>query len=86
MARAKGLTVPELIEEIESIVSSGTRVNIGYYLNYLMDEDKQKDAMDYFKSSDTDSVQIAQRELGENDYTEDEIRLIRIKFISEFGN
>jgi ATP-dependent DNA helicase RecQ len=86
IAKAKGLTVADLITEIESIVSSGTKVNIGYYINYVMDEEKQKEAMEYFKESDTDSVEEALKELGEEEFTEEDIRLMRIKFMSEFGN
>lgn len=86
VANAKGLSLPDLITEIESIVSSGTKVNISYYINETIDEDRQQEAMQYFKESDTDSVNAALAELGENDYTEEEIRLMRIRFMSEFGN
>lgn len=86
VASAKGLNLAELITEIESIVHSGTKVNIAYYLNEIMDEDKQVEAMEYFKESDSDSIQAALKELGEDEYTEEEIRLMRIKFMSEFGN
>jgi ATP-dependent DNA helicase RecQ len=86
VASAKGLSLTDLIGEIESIVSSGTKVNIAYYLNDIMDEDKQQEAMEYFKESNTDSVAEALKELGEDEYTEEEIRLMRIKFMSEFGN
>lgn len=86
VASAKGLTLAELITEIESIVSSGTKVNITYYINDTIDEDKQQEALEYFKESATDSIPAALKELGEDDYTEEEIRLIRIRFMSEFGN
>ncbi|MEO6883997.1 MAG: DNA helicase RecQ [Bacteroidia bacterium] len=86
IAKAKGLTVRELISEIESIVSSGTRVNINYYIEDVIDEDKQEEVYDYFRTAQTDSIDAALKELGEEDYTEEEIRLMRIKFISEFGN
>jgi ATP-dependent DNA helicase RecQ len=86
LASAKGLSLTDLIHEIESIVSSGTKVNIGYYLNDIMDEDKQQEALEYFKESNSDSVAEALKELGEDEYTEEEIRLMRIKFMSEFGN
>ena len=86
IASAKGIGLSDLISEIESIVSSGTKVNIGYYINEILDEDKQQEAMLYFKESDSDSVQEALKELGEEEYSEDEIRLLRIKFMSEFGN
>jgi len=86
IAKAKGLSLSDLISEIESIVSSGTKVNITYYLNDILDDDKQQEALEYFRESESDSVQEALGELGEDEYTEEEIRLMRIKFMSEFGN
>nr|MBA3704754.1 HRDC domain-containing protein [Bacteroidota bacterium] len=86
VAKAKGLSLTDLITEIESIVHSGTKVNIGYYVNEVIDDDKQQEALAYFKESATDSVAAAITELGEDDYTEEEVRLMRIKFMSEFGN
>jgi ATP-dependent DNA helicase RecQ len=86
IASSKGLSLTDLISEIESIVHSGTKVNISYYINDILDEDKQEEAMEYFKESDSDSVAVALKELGEDEYTEEEIRLMRIKFMSEFGN
>ena len=85
LAQAKGLGFDELLDEIESIVYSGTKINIDYYLEENMDEDHMWDIFDYFKESDTDKISIAEKELGP-DYTEEEIRLVRIKFISEMGN
>lgn len=86
VASAKGLSLADLITEIESIVSSGTKVNIAYYINENIDDDKQQEAMEYFKESHSDSIDAAIQELGEEDYTEEEIRLMRIRFMSEFGN
>ncbi|MBN8695034.1 MAG: DNA helicase RecQ [Bacteroidetes bacterium] len=86
VAKAKGLALNDLISEIESIVHSGTKVNINYYLNDIMDEDKQEEALEYFKESESDSINEALKELGEDEYTEEEMRLMRIKFLSEFGN
>jgi ATP-dependent DNA helicase RecQ len=86
IAKAKNLSLVNLIKEIESIISSGTRVNIDYYISQVIDEDKQEEVYEYFKTSSSDSVQTALKELGEEDYTEEEIRLMRIKFLSEFGN
>jgi ATP-dependent DNA helicase RecQ len=86
IADSKGLTLRDVIGEIESIVSSGTKVNINYYIDDVVDEDKQIEVYDYFRTAPTDSLQEALRELGEDDYTEEEVRLMRIKFISEFGN
>jgi ATP-dependent DNA helicase RecQ len=86
MAKSKNLTLPNLLTEIETIVESGTKININYYIDDLMDEEKQDEIMEYFKESDTDSVEAALKELGENDYSEEEIRVMRIKFLSDFGN
>lgn len=86
IAKAKGLNLPELITEIESIVSSGTKLNISYYIDEILDEDKQDEVLEYFKESKTDSIGEALKELGEDNYTETDIRLMRIKFMSEFGN
>ncbi|MGZ3899744.1 MAG: ATP-dependent DNA helicase RecQ, partial [Bacteroidia bacterium] len=72
--------------EIETIVESGTKVNINYYIEDVIDEEKQEEVMEYFKESETDSIQAAMKELGENDYTEEEIRIMRIKFLSDFAN
>lgn len=86
MAKSKNLTLPKLLTEIETIVESGTKININYYIDDLMDEEKQDEILEYFKESETDSVEAALKELGENDYTEEEIRVMRIKFLSDFGN
>jgi len=86
MAKAKGLKVSDIIAELETIVASGTKIDIGYYIDEVVDEDRQDEVFDYFKSAESDSVEDALNELGEDDYTEEEIRLMRIKFISEVGN
>jgi len=86
MAKSKSLKMNELLTEMETIVASGTKLNIRYYLDDVMDEEKKDEAMDYFKESETDSVDEALRELGENDYSEEEIRLVRIQFISDYAN
>ncbi len=85
IANAKGIEFAELLDEVEAIVYSGTKLNIDYFLNEIMDEDHMQDIYDYFKESTTDSIEEAIEELGD-DYTEDEIRLVRIKFISEMAN
>lgn len=86
MSKSKNLTLPNLLTEIETIVESGTKININYYIDDLMDEEKQDEIMEYFKESETDSVEAALKELGENEYTEEEIRVMRIKFLSDYGN
>ena len=85
IALSKGLEFGELLDEVEAIVYSGTRLNIDYFLAEIMDEDHMLDIYEYFKESTTDKIDDAMDELGD-DYTEDEIRLVRIKFISEMAN
>ena len=85
IAFSKGIEINELLDEMEAIVYSGTKLNIDYVLEDVMDEDHVEDIYDYFKESTTDSIDEAMKELGD-DYTEDEIRLVRIKFISEMAN
>ena len=85
IATAQGIDFETLLDEVEAIVYSGTKINIDYFLEEVMDEDHIDDIYDYFAESDTDNLEAAIDELGE-DYSEDEIRLIRIKFISEMAN
>lgn len=86
LARSKDLTFEELLDEIEAIVYSGTKININYYIDSEIDKDIQDDLYDYFKhESETGDVRQAILELG-SDYCENEIRLMRIKFLSEYGN
>ena len=85
IADAQGIDFSELLDEVEAIVYSGTKLNIDYFLEEVMDDDHVDDIYDYFCESDTDRLSVAQDELG-SDYSEDEIRLVRIKFISEMAN
>ena len=85
IANAKGIDFDEMLDEVEAIVYSGTKLNIDYFLEEVMDEDHIDDIYDYFLDSDTDDLETAIEELGE-DYSEDEIRLVTIKFISEMAN
>ncbi len=85
IASSKGIEFDELLDEIESIVYSGTKLNINYFLNEVMDQDHQLDIYEYFKESTTDDLNEAMDELGD-EYSEEEIRLVRIKFISEMAN
>ena len=86
IAEAKGLAMDELIEEIEHICYSGTKLNLDYYINQIMDKDRQYDIYDYFMAAETDSIKVALDELAKDDVTEDELRLMRIKFMSEVAN
>ena len=85
LANSKGLEFDELLDEVEAIVYSGTKINISYFLNEIMDDDRQEDIYEYFRESESDDLESAFKELG-NEYTEEEIRLVRIKFLSEQGN
>lgn len=85
LANSKGLEFNELLDEVEAIVYSGTKINIAYFLNEIMDEDRQEDIYEYFRESESDDLEDAFKELGK-EYTEEEIRLVRIKFLSEQGN
>lgn len=86
MAKSKNISLDELVTEIETIVQSGTKVNLNYYINDNIDEEKQEEVLEYFKESETDSIDAAMKELGGDEYTEQELRIMRIKFYSEFGN
>ena len=85
IAKAKGLSMEELTKELESIVYSGTKINIDYCLGNMLDDDQQEELYDYFMEAETDKIQVALDEF-EGDYDEDELRLMRIKFISDVGN
>ena len=86
IAFTKSITIDELLTEIERIVSSGTKIDINYYISEYVDEYHQEEIFEYFREAESDSVQEALEELGEGEFNEEEIRLIRIKFISEIGN
>ncbi len=86
IAMAKGLEIGELLDEIEAIVYSGTKINIDYFLDEVMEPDHIDDIFDYFSSAETDKIEPALDELGEDDFSEVEVRLVRIKFLSEIGN
>ena len=85
LAISKGVEFDELLDDIESIVYSGTKLNIDYFLEEILDEENLNEIYDYFKNSDTDNIDIAIEELR-GEYSEEEIRLVRVKFISEMGN
>ncbi len=85
IASAKGLEMPEFIKEMEAIVFSGTKLNIDYYLEDILDEDQQEEIHDYFLEAETDKIDVAMEEF-DGDYDDEELRLYRIKFISEVAN
>ncbi len=86
LAQAKDLTLSELLVEIERIVASGTRIDINYYINEHIDEYHQEEIYEYFMEAESDSVEEALKELGEDEFSEEEVRLMRIKFFSDEGN
>ena len=86
IAFAKNMTISELLTEIERIVSSGTKLDLNYYVNEYVDPYHQEEIYDYFREAESDSIQAALEELGEDEFNEEEIRLMRIKFMSDLGN
>ena len=87
LAESKGMDFFDLLSEIDAIVYSGTKLNIDYFLEEVMDHEVIDEIFDYFKNeSESDDVETALRELGENDYSEEEVRLVRIKFLSDISN
>jgi len=86
IASSKGLDMRELMEEIEHICYSGTKLNLDYYINNVLDDERQDEIYDYFMQSNTDNIAVALKELGTDDYTEEDLRLMRIKFLSEVAN
>lgn len=85
IAAAQGIEFEDLLDEVDAIVYSGTKLNIDYFLEEVMDDDHVDDIYEYFKESETDDLDIAMEELGD-EYSEDEVRLVRIKFLSDMGN
>ncbi|AIZ64610.1 ATP-dependent DNA helicase RecQ [Hymenobacter sp. DG25B] len=86
IASSKGIEMRELMEEIEHICYSGTKLNLDYYIDSVLDQERQEEITDYFMSSSTDNIAVALKELGSDDYTEEDLRLMRIKFLSEYAN
>ena len=86
IAIAKGLDMDELLTEIESIVASGAKINIDYYINEYIEPYHQEEILDYFANAESDSVDEALEELGDSEYTMEEIRIMKIKFMSDLGN
>ena len=86
IAESKSLSMEDLMEEIEHICYSGTRLNLDYYINQVMDEDRQDEIFEYFMRANTDNIAVAMDEFGGDDFTEQDLRLMRIKFLSEVAN
>jgi len=85
ISTAKGMEMNEFIKELESIVFSGTKLNINYWVDEVLDEDQQEEIHEYFMESDTDDIEAAIEEF-DGDYDDEELRLYRIKFFSEVAN
>jgi ATP-dependent DNA helicase RecQ len=85
IADSNGIEMKDLVSEIETIVNSGTKINIDYYLDEILDEEHQEEIFEYFREAEDDSIDAALKELGEDEYSESDIRLMRIKFLSELG-
>lgn len=87
IARGKGLSMDELLTEMEHIISSGSKINIDYYINDIIEEDHQEELLDYFKETESDSLKDAYEEFcSDPDYSEEEVRLMRIKFLADYGH
>ena len=86
IAKNMGLKIEELLEEMETIVASGTKLNLGYAIDEMVDEYEQEEIMDYFKGCQTSDLVVAQAELAEGDFTWEQLKIMRIKFLSEYGN
>ncbi len=84
IAESRGLEFSELLDDIEAIVNSGTKININYYIDEILDDEQQNDIFDYFKQSESGDIEEAYKEFG-SEFSEEEIRLVRIKFLSEMG-
>jgi ATP-dependent DNA helicase RecQ len=85
ICEVKNVSISELLDTVESICYSGTRLNLDYYIEQVIDEDRQQEIYEYFMSAESDNIQIALQDLGD-DYSEEELRLMRIKFLSEIAN
>ncbi len=86
IAKSNDLSMAELLEELDGIVNSGTKLNIDYYLNKIVDEYVRETVIEYFKEADTDDVKLAYQELKDDEITWEEIQLMRLKFLSDYGN
>ncbi|MCK5704201.1 MAG: DNA helicase RecQ [Cyclobacteriaceae bacterium] len=86
IADAKGLSFTELVDEIENICYSGTKLNLDYYVENMLDPDKQDEAIDYFLNSNSDKISDALDDLGDDEYDEEDLRLLRVKFLSDHAN
>jgi len=86
LAKNRGLRIDELLEEMETIVASGTKLNLDYAIDEMVDEYEQDEIIDYFKGCETSSLQVAQEEMADSNFNWEQLKLMRIKFLCEYGN
>ena len=80
------IKIEELLEEMETIVASGTKLNLNYAIDEMVDEYEQEEIIEYFKSCETSSLDVAKEELADSNFNWEQLKLMRIKFLSEYGN
>ncbi|WP_394803543.1 hypothetical protein [Niabella hibiscisoli] len=85
IAKNKGWKISELLEEMETIAASGTKLNLGYAIDEMLDEADQEEIIEYFKTCETSSLDVAQQELAEFDFNWEQLKIMRIKFLAEYG-
>jgi ATP-dependent DNA helicase RecQ len=85
IAKNKGWRMDEMLEEMESIAASGTRLNLDYAIDEMLDEDDQDEILEYFKGCSTSSLQVAQEELSEFSFNWEQLKIMRIKFLTQYG-
>ena len=85
IAKSKDMRLDDLLEEIETITASGTKLNLDYAIDQMIDENEQEEVLEYFKSCETSSLQVAQEELSEFEFTWEQLKIMRIKFLSQYG-
>ena len=86
IAKNKDMRLDALLEEMETIAASGTKLNLDYAISEMLDEYEQEDIIDYFKGCETSSLQVAQQELSDGGFTWEQLKIMRIKFLSVYGN
>ncbi|HZW66532.1 MAG TPA: helix-turn-helix domain-containing protein, partial [Hanamia sp.] len=86
IAKNRTLKLPELLEEMETIVASGTKLNLNYAIEDLMEEYEEEEIIDYFKGCQTSSLEVAKEELADGNYSWEQLKIVRIKFLCEYGN
>ena len=86
IAKSKDMRLDALLEEIETITASGTKLNLDYAIDEMLDEYEQEEVLEYFKSCETSSLQVAQKELTDSEFSWEQLKIMRIKFLNVYGN